>query len=77
MGQVPVPLCLLFCASKGHWNLFVIAAVQGSGRIQTNSQSEVLDSKNIRIKVCSLESHRFFHLLDLRDGRCCLDLCRN
>lgn len=30
------------------------AAVQGSGRIQTNSQSEVLDSKNIRIKLVLL-----------------------
>lgn len=29
------------------------AAVQGSGRIQTNSQTEVLDSKNLRIKVRS------------------------
>jgi Ras-related protein Rab-5C len=30
------------------------AAVQGSGRIQTNSQTEVLDSKNLRIKLVLL-----------------------
>lgn len=32
----------------------VTAAVKGSGRLQPNCQTEGLDSKNLRIKVCSV-----------------------
>lgn len=34
----------------------VTAAVKGSGRLQTTSQPDVLDSKNLRIKVHPLSA---------------------